>query len=157
MRQASGGYRELPSGLWGSARQQRWCPASFPGCRKWEGSQQAAGGHQEDTAGARLNGHPEYRLPNTVNVTLPGFRGESMVMAMDQLGVFFSSGSHAARALPIPAMPFLAMGLSEADAHCALRFSLGYANTEEEIDHTLDLLGRVITESRAMVHFVPCR
>jgi cysteine desulfurase NifS len=106
---------------------------------------------------ARLNGHPEYRLPNTLNVTLPGFRGESIVMAMDQYNVFFSSGSACRSGSPDPSHALLAMGLSGADAHCSLRFSLGYENTEEEIDLTVDLLGRVIKESRSMVHFVPCR
>ena len=106
---------------------------------------------------ARLNGHSEYRLPNTLNVTLPGFRGESMVMAMDQHGIFFSSGSACRSGSPDPSHALLAMGLSHGDAHCALRFSLGYGNTEEEIDYTIDVLGRVITESRSMVHFVPCR
>jgi cysteine sulfinate desulfinase/cysteine desulfurase-like protein len=105
----------------------------------------------------RLNGHPECRLPNTLNVTLPGFRGESMVMAMDQHGVFFSSGSACRSGSPDPSHALLAMGLSEADAHCALRFSLGCGNTAEEIDRTVDLLGRTIRESRSMVHFVPCR
>jgi cysteine sulfinate desulfinase/cysteine desulfurase-like protein len=106
---------------------------------------------------ARINGHPECRLPNTLNVTLPGFRGESVVMAMDQQGVFFSSGSACRSGSPDPSHALLAMGLSEADAHCALRFSLGYDNTEEEIERTLDLLERTIKESRSMVHFVPCR
>jgi cysteine desulfurase NifS len=105
----------------------------------------------------RLNGHPEHRLPNTLNVTLPGFRGESIVMAMDHHGVFFSSGSACRSGSPDPSHALLAMGLSEADAHCSLRFSLGYENTEGEIDRTLELLGRTIRESRSMVHFVPCR
>jgi cysteine desulfurase NifS len=106
---------------------------------------------------ARLNGHPEYRLPNTLNMTLPGFRGESLVMAMDRHGVFFSSGSACRSGSPDPSHALLAMGLSEADAHCALRFSLGYENTEEEIRRTISLLGRTIKESRTVVHFVPCR
>ncbi len=106
---------------------------------------------------ARLNGHPERRLPNTLNMTLPGFRGESVVMAMDQLGVCFSSGSACRSGSSAPSHALLAMGLSEADAHCAVRISLGYENTEEEIERTLELLGRTINQSRNIVHFVPCR
>ena len=41
----------------------------------------------------RLNGHRTDRLPNTLNVTLPGFRGESIVLEMDKRGVYLSSGS----------------------------------------------------------------
>jgi cysteine desulfurase NifS len=106
---------------------------------------------------AKLNGHPSMRLPNTLNVTLPGFRGESIVMAMDQAGVCFSSGSACRSGSSEPSHALLAMGLSETEAHCALRFSLGFENTEEEVDHTLRLLKRTIVDSRSTVHFVPCR
>ena len=106
---------------------------------------------------SRLNGHPERRLPNTLNMTLPGFRGESMVMAMDERGVCFSSGSACRSGSPDPSHALLAMGLSHAEAHCAVRFSLGYGNTEEEIDRTLELIGQTISQSRNTVHFVPCR
>jgi len=107
--------------------------------------------------GARLNGHRENRLPNTLNLTLPGFRGESMVMAMDRMGVCFSSGSACASGSPDPSHALLAMGLTEAEAHCALRFSLGYGNTEEEIDRTVELIKQTIGQSKNTVHFVPCR
>ena len=70
--------------------------------------------------GARLNGHRENRLPNTLNLTLPGFRGESMVMAMDRMGVCFSSGSACSSGSPDPSHALLAMGLTEAEAHCAV-------------------------------------
>jgi cysteine sulfinate desulfinase/cysteine desulfurase-like protein len=106
---------------------------------------------------ARLNGHPEKRLPNTLNMTLPGFRGESMVMAMSRQGIYFSSGSACSSGSPDPSHALLAMGLSQADAHCALRFSLGYGNTEEEITRTLNLLKRTIEDSKNVIHFVPCR
>ena len=106
---------------------------------------------------ARLNGHHSKRLSNTLNMTLPGFRGESMVMAMSQRGVYFSSGSACSSGSPDPSRSLLAMGLSEADAHCALRFSLGYRNTEEEITHTLELLKKTIEDSKNVVRFVPCR
>ncbi|MGD0657190.1 MAG: IscS subfamily cysteine desulfurase [Syntrophorhabdales bacterium] len=107
--------------------------------------------------GARLNGHRENRLPNTLNLTLPGFRGESMVMAMDRMGVCFSSGSACASGSPDPSHALLAMGLTEAEAHCAVRFSLGYGNTEEEIDRTVELITQTIGQSKNTVHFVPCR
>ena len=118
---------------------------------------QAGSRNKRYRSGGRLNGHPELRLPNTLNVTLPGIQGESMVMAMDQHGVFFSSGSACRSGSPDPSHALLAMGLSEADAHCALRFSLGYENTEGEIERTLSQLARTVKESRSMVHFVPCR
>ncbi len=56
-------------------------------------------GIKELVPDAQLNGHSTERLPNTINMTLPGFRGESIVLALDQKGVCISSGSacHSAR------------------------------------------------------------
>ena len=107
--------------------------------------------------GAKLNGHPEKRLPNTLNVTLPGIRGESLVLALDARGIFFSSGSACKSGSPEPSHVLLAMGLSEEEAHCALRFSLGIENTDEQIEETLRMLGEVINTSVNNVRFVSCR
>jgi cysteine desulfurase NifS len=106
---------------------------------------------------AKRNGPLQQRLPNTVNLTLPGMRGESVVLALDHLGVALSSGSACRAGTPEPSHALLAMGLSEEAAHCALRFSLGLGNTEEEIDRTLALLEEMIREAGAGVRFVPCR
>ncbi len=118
--------------------------------RLWEGIRRLV-------PSARLNGHPDYRLPNTLNVSLPGIRGESMVLALDQKGVSLSSGSACRAGSPRPSHALLNMGLSEEEAHCALRFSLGIRNTEEEMDRTLRNMEEVIRESMNTVRFVPCR
>lgn len=107
--------------------------------------------------GARLNGHPENRLPNTLNVTLPGIRGESMVLALDAKGVYFSSGSACKSGSPRPSHVLIAMGLSEEDAHCSLRFSLGFDNTEEQIEKALRLIAEAIDTRADNVRFVSCR
>ncbi len=107
--------------------------------------------------GARLNGHPEERLPNTLNVSLPGIRGESLVLALDQQGIAFSSGSACRSGSPQPSAALLAMGLSEEQAHCTIRLSLGIGNTREQIIRTLEALEAVKIESVTTVRFVPCR
>lgn len=107
--------------------------------------------------GARANGHRQRRLPNTLNVTLPGLRGESLVLKLDRKGVALSSGSACQSGSPDPSHALLALGLSAEQAHCALRFSLGVDNTAAEIDEALDCLRQVIEESLSAVRFVPCR
>jgi cysteine desulfurase NifS len=104
-----------------------------------------------------INGHPEKRLPNTLNVTLPDFRAESVVLEMERRGVYLSSGSACKSGSSKPSNALLAMGLSEEQAHCALRFSLGFETTEEDIDYTIQCLADTVKTSRNMVHFVPCR
>lgn len=107
--------------------------------------------------GARVNGHPEYCLPNTLNVTLPGIRGESMVIALDARGISLSSGSACRSGNPAPSHALIAMGLTEEQAHCALRFSLGLENTPSHIERVLAELGEIMHNSRNMVRFVSCR
>jgi len=106
---------------------------------------------------ARLNGHREKRLPNTLNLTLPGLRGESLVLALDQRGVALSSGSACKSGSPEPSHVLLAMGMPAEDAHCAVRFSLSRLTTEEEIERTLEALEQVLEEMRTTVRFLPCK
>jgi cysteine sulfinate desulfinase/cysteine desulfurase-like protein len=106
---------------------------------------------------ARINGPSRLRLPNTLNVTFPGFRGESLVLALDQRGVAVSSGSVCRAGIPKPSRVLLALGLSEEEAHCALRFSLGRENTAEDIERTLSILAEILWNQTAVVRFVSCR
>ncbi len=114
-------------------------------------------GIMELLPGTRLNGHREERLPNTINLYLPGIRGESLVMAMDQRGVALSSGSACRSGSPEPSHSLLAMGLSEEEAHCSIRLSLGIENTGEEIERVISIFKEVIQETGSTVRFVPCR
>jgi cysteine desulfurase NifS len=106
---------------------------------------------------ARLNGHPEKRLPNTLNLTLPGLRGESLVVALDQHGISLSSGSACKSGSPEPTHVLIAMGKSEEDAHCAVRLSLSHHTTEQDIDETVAALEAVLEEMETTVRFLPCK
>ena len=112
---------------------------------------------QELIPGTKLNGHREKRLPNTLNLTLPGIRGESLVLALDQKGVAISSGSACSAGLSEPSHALMAMGLSEEEAHCAVRFTLGLGNTMDEIDRTVSIIDQVIRERKDTICFVSCR
>jgi cysteine desulfurase NifS len=107
--------------------------------------------------GARRIGHATDRLPNTLNLTLPGIRGESLVLALDQQGVMCSSGSACKSGSPEPSHALTAMGLSDAEAHGAVRLSLGHGNTEAEIDSILERFRLVLFEQQGMIRFVSCR
>jgi len=107
--------------------------------------------------GARANGPRELRLPNTLSMTLPEIRGESLVLSLARKGIAFSSGSACKSGSPEPSPALLAMGLSVQEAHCTVRFSLGPATTEEEIEYLLDALRELLDEMRSAVRFVACR
>jgi cysteine desulfurase NifS len=106
---------------------------------------------------ARLNGHRERRLPNTLNLTLPGLRGESLVVALDQHGVSLSSGSACKSGSPEPTHVLIAMGRDEADAHCSVRFSLSHGTSGEDIDAALEALETVLEELETTIRFIPCK
>jgi cysteine desulfurase NifS len=107
--------------------------------------------------GAVVNGHLDRRLPNTLSMTLPGVRGESLVLLLDRRGVYFSSGSACKSGNPAPSESLLAMGLSEEQAHCTVRFSLGLGNQPADVDYTLEAMERAVAESSSTVRFAGCR
>jgi cysteine desulfurase NifS len=106
---------------------------------------------------AKLNGHPESRLPNTLSMVLSGLRGESLVIAMDQHGISLSSGSACKSGSPEPTHVLIAMGKSEEDAHCSVRLSLSHSTTKKEIDETLHALSQVLEEMETTIRFLPCK
>jgi cysteine desulfurase NifS len=106
---------------------------------------------------SKLNGDRDDRLPNTLSMVLSGMRGESVVMSLDQKGVCISSGSACRSGSPRPSKTLLAMGLSEEEAHCTVRISLGLGTTDDEIDRTVTLIKEVIMETKNSVRFAPCR
>jgi cysteine desulfurase NifS len=111
----------------------------------------------EFVPGAKRNGPETMRLPNTLNITLPGIRGESLVLALDQQGISCSSGSACRSGSPEPSHALTSMGLSADEAHCALRLSLGYENTKEEIDRVIAAVDEIINSRQETIRFVSCR
>lgn len=106
---------------------------------------------------ARLNGPTDNRLPNTLNLTLPGLRGESLVVALDQHGISLSWGSACKSGSPKPTHVLMAMGRTEEEAHCAVRLSLSHGAKEEDIDQTISALAHVLEEMETTVRFLPCK
>jgi len=97
-----------------------------------------------------LNGHPQVRLPNNVNVSIAYAEGEAMCLNLDGEGICCSTGSACSSAEETPSHVLLALGLSPLEAHCSLRFSLGKWTTGEEIDRVLEVLPRIVAKLRAM-------
>ncbi len=107
--------------------------------------------------GVLLNGHREDRLPNTLNLTLPNLRGESLVIALDRHGVSLSSGSACKSGSPEPTHVLLGMGRDTEQSHCAIRLSLSRTTTKKDIEATLQAFARVLEEMETTVRFIPCK
>ena len=99
---------------------------------------------------SRLNGHPEERLPGNVNISFEFIEGESMLLMLDAKGICASSGSACTSGSLDPSHVLLAIGLPHEKAHGSLRISLGYQNTEEEVDKLLEVLPPIVQRLREM-------
>ncbi len=91
-----------------------------------------------------LNGHPERRLPNNVNMTFPGVESEALLLDLDLSGIEVSTRSSCASSSPEPSHVLLAIGLSERDARSSLRLTLGRSNSEEDVRYTIDVIKRSV-------------
>ena len=98
----------------------------------------------------KLNGHPEKRLPNTLNVSFAYIEGESILLNFDMKGIAASSGSACTSGSLEPSHVMCAMCVDVVLAHSSTRFSLGPDNTEEDVDFILQELPPIVERLREM-------
>ncbi|MBK6960198.1 MAG: IscS subfamily cysteine desulfurase [Gammaproteobacteria bacterium] len=98
-----------------------------------------------------LNGCPTQCVPGILNLSFGAVDGESLLLALRDLAV--STGSACTSASLEPSHVLRALGIEDALAFSALRFSIGRFTTAEEIDHAAatlrDVLGRLRASSPA--------
>lgn len=94
----------------------------------------------------KLNGHPEQRLPNTLNISLKGVVGEELLRLMPEIAASTGSACHAGSTEPSAVL--LAMGLSREQALGAIRLSLGRWSAREEIDEASQLIIRKVESAK---------
>jgi len=99
---------------------------------------------------SRLNGHPEKRLPNNVNISIAYIEGEAILLNLDMEGIAASTGSACTSSSLEPSHCLIAIGLPHELAHGSLRFTLGRGTTEEEIDSVIALLPGIVNKLRSM-------
>lgn len=97
-----------------------------------------------------LNGHPNMRLPNNVNVTVLDIEGEAALLYMDKEGICASTGSACTSKTLDPSHVILALGMPYEAAHGSLRFTLGRSTTEEGIDKLLEILPKIAKDLRGI-------
>ena len=88
------------------------------------------------------------RLPGNAHFTFPGCQGDSLVFLLDAAGVSVSVGSACRAGVAETSHVLLSMGISEEEAAGALRFTLGAASTDEDIDALLAALPDAVARAR---------
>jgi cysteine desulfurase len=99
----------------------------------------------DGVAGLTLNGHPEQRLPNTLNVSFPGVSGRALLHAVEA-DVAASVGSACHSESEAVSGVLAAMGIGSRRAMGAVRLSVGLFTTEREILHAAQALVRTCWE-----------
>ena len=99
---------------------------------------------------SRLNGDRTRRLPNNANFCFRFIEGESMLILLDQNGIYGSSGSACTSGSLDPSHVLLAIGLPHEIAHGSLRLTISEETTKEDIDYTVDKLKEIIARLRSM-------
>jgi cysteine desulfurase len=96
-----------------------------------------------------LNGHPEFRLPNTLNVSFVGRIGGDVLHALGDVAASTGSACHSGQVELSPVLK--AMGVPPEIGLGAVRFSLGRGTTEAEIDAVAERLHQIVGANNASV------
>ncbi len=106
--------------------------------------------------GTIVNGAPIPRVPNTTNISFDRVEAESLLIALDLEGVAVSTGSACSSGTLEPSHVLKAMGFPPHRTQNSIRFSLGAANTEADIDRVVAILPGIVEKLRSLTR-VPAR
>jgi len=98
---------------------------------------------------AQLNGHPERRLPHSLNLSFAHVEGESVLLGLNREAAL-ASGSACTSATLEPSYVVAALGASAERTHSSVRFSLHRFTTEEEVEHVGRRTVEVVRRLREM-------
>jgi cysteine desulfurase len=88
-----------------------------------------------------LNGHPEERLPNTLNVNFVGHIGAELLAAVPEVAASTGSACHEGSVCLSPVLE--AMGVPAARGRGAVRLSVGRFTTKDEVARAAKAFNRV--------------
>jgi cysteine desulfurase len=91
-----------------------------------------------------VNGHPEKRLPNTLNASFLGRIGSELLEEVPEIAASTGAACHEGHFIVSPI--FTSLGLCEEVGRGAIRLTVGRFTTEDEIDRAADLLAQAASE-----------
>ena len=99
----------------------------------------------EEKVTFKINGHDTLCMPHILNISFPGVRGESIMMAMDLKGIALSTGSACATGSIEPSHVLEAMFATDSDrVHGGVRLSFGYDTQINDIKQAAEELARYV-------------
>jgi cysteine desulfurase len=97
---------------------------------------------------SHLNGHPTERLANNAHFRFEGIEGESLLLSLRDEGVQVATGSACSSKTLEPSHTLIACGLLHEEAHGSLELTLGRWSKEEDVDHALEAIPKVVRRLR---------
>jgi cysteine desulfurase len=97
-----------------------------------------------------LTGHPVKRLPNHASFSVEFIEGEAMLLRLNMAGIAVASGSSCTSRALKTSHVLTAMGIPAERAQGSIVFSLGTDNTEDHIDHVIDVFPPIVETLRGM-------
>jgi cysteine desulfurase len=97
-----------------------------------------------------LTGHRTKRLPNNASFRFSFIEGESIILQLNDLGIIASTGSACSSKTLEPSHVLIAMGLRHEEAHGSLLLTLGRANTQDDVDHVIESVPKIVSRLREL-------
>jgi len=98
----------------------------------------------------RIHGADTVRVANTSCIGLPGLKAETQVMRLDLAGIAVSAGSACSSGKVAASHVLSAAGVPEDEALSAIRVSLGWSSTEEDVERFLNAYSHLAERAEAV-------
>ncbi len=102
-----------------------------------------------------LTGHRTKRLPNNASFRFSFIEGESIILQLNDLGITASTGSACSSKTLEPSHVLIATGLRHEEAHGSLLLTMGRGNTEEDVDHVIESVPKIVLRLRQLSPLYP--
>lgn len=116
--------------------------------KRWRKLQAVLLKHLETIPAAQIHGDPLTNAPHIMSVGFRGVRGEVLVHALAQEGLYVSTGAACSSRKHIASHVLKAMGVPKEVADGSIRISLGADTTIEEVDLAGEIIGKTVAELR---------
>jgi len=90
------------------------------------------------------------RVPNTANISFEGIEAESLLMALDLMGIAVSTGAACAAGAVEPSHVLRAMGLPLERVQGSVRFSLGRTTSDAQVDRVVEAVFSTVERQRRL-------
>ncbi len=93
---------------------------------------------------ARLNGHSEKRLPGNLNFSFRDVMGSSLLVLLEEEGIYASAGSACNSGITTVSHVIEAIGVPKEYAYGTIRFTMGRDTTQRDVDKTISVLKKSV-------------